>query len=399
MNKTSDKKLQKSNKLPEVNSGVDSEKFQFFFPPKISQNEKWILRFNVAVAFLFLYYLLDQFCINKLPPNICFSYVALGFLIINVLIYRLVRHKITRHKLRLEDPSEVNSIFVEAGTIYKRVDNPERPKDFKNKLDDLKKEVIRLKQLGEWGWTEYQILSLNQMLVDFLKIEELKARALSSLEDLEEYADERYSIEHYTKWEERIKEAIEQISDKENDIEKKDDSAEALRAELKTLLEHVTDYDLYWSQGSAIVHDIKLFGIVTIPLLLAMGLLPVIHPINVDVTVLGIFNWGLLGIGGAITAVLLNLHKSNVVDVGTTKGKEVLSRVKLGAGLGLVAGILLYSMVAGGILDGAAFPNIPSDNVNEKFVDLARSIFWGIASGFSFEWVFDRLRSKMDDNN
>ena len=61
----------------------------------------------------------------------------------------------------------------------------------------------------------------------------------------------------------------------------------------------------------------------------------------------------------------------------------------LGASLGLVAGILFYTMIAGEILAGAAFPDISKGHVQYA----ARSIFWGIASGFSFEWVFDRIRS------
>ena len=73
-----------------------------------------------------------------------------------------------------------------------------------------------------------------------------------------------------------------------------------------------------------------------------MGLLPLIHPAGNGV--LTVLNWGLLGISGANTAVLLSLRKSNVMEVGNTEGKKELRHSMLGAGLGLVAGVILYSM-------------------------------------------------------
>jgi hypothetical protein len=120
-----------------------------------------------------------------------------------------------------------------------------------------------------------------------------------------------------------------------------------------------------------------------------MGLLPILHPANDKV--IGILNWGILGITGATTAVLWSLRKSDIVTVGDEEGKKELWRAVLGAGLGFVAGILLYSMILGGILDGKVFPEITASS--PKQIDIALSIFWGITSGFSLELVFDRLRS------
>ncbi len=126
-----------------------------------------------------------------------------------------------------------------------------------------------------------------------------------------------------------------------------------------------------------------------------MGVLSLFEPAGNDM--IGIVNWGFLGIAGAMTTVLLSLRKSDVVEVGTTRGKRELWRAILGSALGLVAGILLYAMIAGGILAGSAFPSFESiaglDKEKVELQNVARSVFWGIAAGFSFEWVFDRLRS------
>ncbi len=140
--------------------------------------------------------------------------------------------------------------------------------------------------------------------------------------------------------------------------------------------------------GYELVRALTVVGVASIPILLAMGLLPILHPGGENY--LGILNWGLLGICGAITAVLLNLRKSNIVEVGNTEGKKELRNAILGAALGLVAGVLAYAMISGELLtSGGLVPKL----VNGEPHDLGLSIIWGLASGFSFEKIFDRMRS------
>ena len=57
--------------------------------------------------------------------------------------------------------------------------------------------------------------------------------------------------------------------------------------------------------------------------------------------------------------------------------------------LGLVAGILSYGIISGQLLEGSAVPTIGSDSL----ADVGLSIVWGMASGFSFERIFERMRS------
>lgn len=361
------------------------------FPPELSRWQLIALVITYIFGLLALIYLADQFYFLKLPFSIFGTHIAFGFILTVLLIDRLIRHELNIHKARLVDRSEVDAIIVEAKTVEPRLKDPERPEDYEHKKQDLLEEVQRLEKLGPNGWTEYQILSLNQMLIDFLKLDDLKVLAASRLADLEEYALDsayHYDIQHYYHWEGCINEAIENV--KEEEREKRDDDAENLRAQLRMLLEHVASYEINWADGSVHIRALTTFTVVAIPILLAMGLLPLFHS-NGDLY-LGIFNWGMLGISGSLTAVLLNIRKSDIVEVGNTQGKKELRNAILGAVLGLVAGIVSYSMISGGIFEGAFFPNI---TIEKKMAirDIGLSIFWAIASGYSFEWIFDRIRT------
>ena len=376
------------------------------FPPKL-KCWQWII---VVIGWGFilggLLFVADQLCFQKLPQCVCCTYIAFGFVVCGLVIDRWLRHDLIVHRARLEDISEVEALFVEASTVQRTLHGPMSDQEyFDSKKNNLLEEVRRLKEdVGKRGWTEYQVLSLTQMLVDFLEVDELIERAELGLAELKEYAEDssyRYEWEQFCDWDNKIRETIEKIEDPKVDQEQRDSYVAKLRASLKTLLEHVDEYYAYWAEGSAIIRGIITCGVMAIPIIVAMGLLPLLHPAGDKV--FRIFNWGLLGITGGITAVLLSLRKSDFVEVGSTEGKKELWRAVLSAVLGLVAGILLYSMIAGGILSGSAFPSekafpeitlqISGEKVTPNVLDIGRCIFWGIASGFSFEWVFDHLRS------
>ena len=103
---------------------------------------------------------------------------------------------------------------------------------------------------------------------------------------------------------------------------------------------------------------------------------------------MGFYNWGLFGMVGALTSVLLALWKSELVEVGNTDGMKELQRAFLGAALGFVAGILSYCIVAGGIIaTGSAVPNLES----VSNMDITLSVIWGFVSGLFFERIFERV--------
>jgi len=287
-------------------------------------------------------------------------------------------------------------MIVEAETVEPRLVKPEKkPDNFDQKVKDLKNEVVRLRdKLGNKEWTEYQVLSLNQMLVDFQKVDDLIASAQLSLAELEDYAEAsttRYDWEQYYRWQNKIEDAIRKIKqlDPEDakDDAKRDEAAKPLRAELRVLYDHVTSYHMSWAEGSVILRAIIICGVFALFPLLGMGLLPLLHPAGDHI--LRIFNWGMLGISGAITAVLLSLRKSDFVEVGNTEGEKELWRAVLCIGLGFVAGLLGYSLIASDIvLTGGAFPKVDSSSLS----DIGLSVVWAVASGFCFEKVFDHMR-------
>ena len=389
----------KSDQLTDSENTEDgtSKRRQDPFPPKLSCSQWIILIVTYVLAFVAILNLIDQFCIHHYDLCICCTYITLALLPVFFIVDRTIRHKITVHKARLVDQSLVDAIMVGVQTVEPRLTKPyKRPDPYDVKEKELNDEVKRLKDLGNRGWTEYQVLSLNQLLVDFYTVDDLIANTRLSLEELEEYAEDstiRYDREKHYDMKKHIDVAIERIEEMDKsgntDEEKRDDAAELLRAELRTLLERVADHIQNWTMGSKLVGALRECGAFSVAVLLPMGLLPILHS-GSEVKYLSIFNWGLLGICGAMTAVLLNLRKSNYVEVGNTEGRKELRNAILGAALGLVAGVLAYSMFKGGLFESGI---IVPDLKTPKMADVYLSIIWGIASGFSFEKIFDRMRS------
>lgn len=378
------------------------------FPPKLSITQIVFLIISYVTLVLAVLYLADQLCWRILPPCICCTYIGFGIVLAMFIVDRLIRHECSVHKKCLVDISFVDALFVEAKTVQPTlVGLMADEKHFRRKKTDMLKEVRRLKKLGNQSWTEYQVLSLNQMLVEFLKPDELIARAQSSLEDLEDYAKSSayggYDQKQYDKWKGRINEAInkiEAITKKDREFSEfkedfpsyvevqREDATKMLKAVLPTLLEHVATYQTYWAEGSAILYNgLMMVCLTAIPLFVVMGLLPLYHRDN---GTLGWFNWGLLAIVGALSTLFLRLHRSDLVEIGNTEGTKELWRAVLGATLAFVAGIVTYWMIAGKVLHfGGIVPKLDSSLLN----DVGLSILWSVGSGFCFERIFDRLIS------
>lgn len=368
-------------------------------PPKLSTLHKVFLFAAYSLSFGCLLYLSWKVLRLEIgSPNLCRDYVALGLLPLAIYARMYFKNDKRLHESRQQDPSEVDALFVEARKVYSRLE-PEleqRPKPFDEKVAELSDEVLRLQELGFDSWTEYQLLSLNQMLVDFLKVDDLKERARSVLEDLEEYAvgtAVAYDLRKYDGWKARINDAIEKIPDEaaaeEGAVEfalRRDDSAEPLRARLKSLQEHVAGYEAYWSEGTTLVRGLIVVCCVTIPALLAMGLLPLMNGVDSPLKVL---NWSFLGVAGALTAVLRALYAAEVVEVGSTEGRAQVWRTMVGGMLGLVAGVLTYGLVAAGVMTSTLVPNPEAtDSTN-----VALTILWAFGGGFYLERVFERVRA------
>lgn len=99
----------------------------------------------------------------------------------------------------------------------------------------------------------------------------------------------------------------------------------------------------------------------------------------------------MLGVTGALAGSLRGLHQSDEVEVGHTEGKREIWRTASGAALGFVAGALTYGVIAGGLINGFTVPGVGATPLPVR--DIGLSVIWGVAAGFSFERVFERVRT------
>ena len=334
-------------------------------------------------------------------------YLALAGFLAGVVFDFVIRHKIRVHTARKEDRSTVEALIQEAKSVLTRTHHPSSSEDIEKKNSQIKDEVERLvSTVRPEGWTEYQILTLNQQLIDFLFLDDLKARALSSLDELKEYAEGQaysYHGRYYDQWEQRIKNNISDIEECErgetrggNEEESKNKKVEALRANLRSLREHVADFQSNWAEGSTIVTGIGICGSVSIVIFMVMGILPIVYSMQNGALVefpLGILNWGILGAAGATASALVGLRKSDEVEIGNTAGKQELWRMVWGAPLGFVSGILVVCIFRGGLVtEGSLVPNL----LEPQWSDVYLATGWAVIGGMGLERVFYGVREALD---
>ena len=375
-------------------------------PPELPDWRRYFLYFARAVmgaGILYVIYSCTQiFWSPGVAPKCTYcTYLALAGFLSGLVSEFVIRHREFIHKARKEDLSVVDALIQEAKNIDPKLTKPEMSASLAERSKQVKNEVSRLESLGPEGWTEFQILTLNRLLIDFLPIEDLKARALSSLDELKEYADGdafSYDVSLYYSWEEKITSNIDEL---ERDDEKKEDEknnkVEALRANLRSIREHVADYEYNWAEGSTIVSSIRICGSVGVVVFTLMGILPILYSIpdsthSYDFS-LNVLNWGYLGVAGSIASALIGLRNSNEVEVGSTSGKRELWRMVLGAPLGLLAGILIFSALAGGLIkSGAAVPDFSKPGL----LSAGLSVVWAVVAGMGFERLFQRMRGAVE---
>ena len=286
-------------------------------PPELTVWRKrilWVARVVMGVGVFYLVYVCIQMFWNPaaVPECICWFYLAPAVFLSGLVTEFVIRHKRRVHEKRKEDRSEIQALIQEAKNIQPRLTEPdERPAGFDEKRGQVEGEVKRLTDdVGPEGWTEFQVLTLDQLLIDFLPLEDLKARARSSLDELKEYADGdafSYDVRLYYSWEEKIKSNIDALErdEKKKDVAR-DEQAEALRANLRSLREHVANYQFNWAEGSIIVSGLRICGSVAVVVFILMGILPLLCSIQNSTPPcdfrLGVLNWGFLAAAAQLPA-------------------------------------------------------------------------------------------------
>ena len=333
-------------------------------------------------------------------------YILLTSLGALVIVDRHFMHLGDVYRARLEDASYVRSLIRQAKEYTDtEVDESNLPEKA-----NLKSEICCLDSIGQDHWTEYQVLPLERKLAEFFCDSDLISKSTEKLSELNEYAQDshyRYDIEEYYKWQTKIGDLIEEIStgktQQTNDNKTTGSNGESgqdpaiwtskrLVSEYKSLLAHISSYKHDWNEGSTIIRNLIICTVSSIMLFLIMGIIPIIYPDTRQS--LGVVHWGLLGSAGALTAVARDFRKTDLMAVGNTFGKKELWRAILGSVLGFIAGLILWSLIIGEVLEQGVFPDLTSNNISIK--DCALSVFWAIVAGFSFDRIFDQVRTQGD---
>ena len=265
-------------------------------------------------------------------------------------------------------------------------------KKLKDKLDD--NEAI----------VEYDLLALKTLLVDCAGENAAPAQARIYLTDLKNLADEEahtQTVEEYLSIRHRVEDAEREIyaqryrneekSGCDGSEEKEVPAVSRLRAIVQEeLLPTLTESEKLWSEGSAIVKILRGACLAVIPLLLAAGLIPMYMD---DTNTLWGIHWAILGVAGALVAVLRALGKTARLVVGNEQGVKEVQRAWWGAGLGLVAGLLTYMLVKSGFVACFLFggPCLP-DNPESQRITYVHMLLAFVA-GFAFERAIDRVRA------
>ena len=378
---------------------------RYRLPPERSRWQKNLVRLDrtlIVAGSLFFASMCVQLLMGLPSWIVCTScgYVALILVLFGLVVDYLVCYEERVFKKRVEDRSQVEWLFQEAKSLHDTKKGGSRSSESSEDLQRLEEEMKRLTDLKPQCWTEYQVLTLDWLVTDLLSVPDLKARALSGLAELREYAHGSafsYDVNLYYDWENRINTGIKDLDEyetEEGNGENRDSfdcKVAVLRAGLKSLREHIANYQFNWARGSTIVSSIRVCGSVGVVVFLLMGILPILTSFSgAEYTSLGILNWGFLGIAGAMAGVLLGLRNTDEVEVGNTEGEKELWRAVLGIPLGMLSGVLIFAALKGGLINaGSIVPKLDTPETS----DIALSILWAVVAGLGLEKVFERVRT------
>jgi len=380
-------------------------------PPQLTRPQAgllWIARILLVACPVYLAYHCLRIFHNADGPTAltCWPYVALLVFLSALITHFVVQHEPRIHESRKEDRSEIEALIQEALNSIQTDTDSTKGGEKAQIHQKLGNEIHRLRtDLGPAAWTEYQVLTLKQILVDVLPTSDLLARARSVLEELREYAEGpafSYNSDLFYRWQTEIHTNMAEL--KEGNAEEKERAESNLRANIKSVYEHVADYKSNWSEGSTIVSSIRICGAATVIVFVLLGIIHLVYftqgPTHEQSLQFSILHWGCLGVAGATTNVLINLRNSDEVEVANNAGKQELWRIVLGVPLGFVAGILSYSGIKGGLL--ASGPIVPqlggseASSVDSQVSSVYLSIIWAVGSGLALERVFQRVRRMVD---
>ena len=264
---------------------------------------------------------------------------------------------------------------------------------------------------------EYDLLALKILLVDCANGHAVAAQAHAYLADLKDYADQEahtQTVEEYADIRHRVEDTERKIYAQRHYNEKQSDSGEPEEEKVLAVLElreivkeellpKLTENEKLWTEGAAILKILRGACLAAIPLLLATGLIPMYMG---EICMLSGIHWAILGVAGALVAVLRALGETKRLVVGNEQGVNEVQRAWWGAGLGLVAGLLTYMLVKSGFISCFLFggPCVPDNMENQILVSgcfleqvsrhqIYVHMLLAFLAGFAFERGIDRVRA------
>ena len=290
---------------------------------------------------------------------------------------------------RSVEEAEKRALYAEIGQYGASSKN-------RHAIQHARKEKTKLEALGGLA-VELDVLPLRRALADLYHPEqELISRVRHELELLNEY--ESVSEDDLDK--ERSKRVNDTIGSL-NEVLQKDTTDETtpndgnnreqftctLRAELKALHERVAWYDYTWAIGEWLRQCVTWWVVAALFSTFVIGVLPLVH--EEGGLSIGVLHWASLGACGALLALVLELRRLDLPELGETRGKQLLQGLGGSLAIGAITAALLYFAISGEALGSRAFPDLPttpqaSDQIDfEVFRNVSLSAFWAILAGLS----------------
>ena len=164
----------------------DTKRGKDRLPPELEPCQRILFNVSVYSGFILVLFVLAQLSFNQISildvelSSVNLTYVASGFVLTALILGLYLRHDLFVHEARLEDRSEVEAKIAEAYEIEPWLAGTRQNRDYAPENASLVAVVEELESLRQEAWTEFQVLPLDKSLVNFLNINPLKARSLTT---------------------------------------------------------------------------------------------------------------------------------------------------------------------------------------------------------------------------
>lgn len=352
-----------------------------------------IIFFFVGLCLIFNDILPAIFQFNH--PNwklIYMQYVGSSFIFVGSTLYFVGRHTIRLEYKTAAENEEIDLIVNEFKCAQNKItkDDDTKADNDSNEVDEL---IILRRKPSEVSVSK--LTFLRKRLIDLCDNEEsLITHGEAGLADYEYYLGGKYD-ENYERYSREI--ASLKVKIEKNSFENED--KQRLKEIIKDLRESIAEERMLSSKGEGILESITHWSLPAAISLLLAGILPLLQEPYFKSNLI-IINWMVLGSAGAIIYTADHMRGSDTTKVGEDEGNVVLRKMLLSMLVGLVAALLLYVAIWGGVIEGIIFPQLgfsDSEITQSPYVINALSVFWGIMSGYSVK-LFNRLVSVSDQS-